>query len=92
MEQIRQWVDTHDELSIENNVIYHKGNQIGSVSYDEVSLNHGLTGSIIELNGPWLIVEGSRTAYDCDGRSITQGKFAVRPWTHAALEIDGPLP
>ena len=94
MDDIQQWIDRHDELSLENGEIYHDGSFIGSVNQGSVSFRAGLRGTATEIDDEWLIVDGSRTVYrgPDEGRSTRNGKFAVRPWTQNRPEIDGPLP
>lgn len=54
--------------------------------------DHGdlvLQGEPVELDDDWLIVKGTRHAWD-QGPIQFQGRFAVR--MGARLDIDGPLP
>ena len=93
---IQQWLDSDDDLTInEYGAIEYNGSRQGRIRGDNVVIgpdDGGVRGEPVDVDGEWLIVEGSQEAYMGPerGRQRWTGKFAVRPNSRKA-EIDGPI-
>lgn len=109
-EIIDEWVGAHDELERDGNDIRHDGKRLGKFNDEgRCSLgpeDGGVRGDIVEVDGEWLIVDGSQACFVgigeehhyenarivSEGTVQWRGKFAVKPWQPRIPEVDGPLP
>lgn len=93
-DMLQEWIDRHDELTLEGDEIHHEGHRIGvqhstSVQFDAEAAP---SGTMKALDGEWLIIAGSRTINELDGYRTHTGDFAIRPMSKLRPEVDGPLP
>lgn len=106
---VARWVRLHDELELDGSLLRQNGSHLGSLRGDRVSLgpdDGGVRGVPVEVDAPWLIVDGRQACYVGqenagdypkatklhDGMVEWTGRFAVQPAGKHRPEIDGPLP
>lgn len=84
---IEEWAERNDiELDDDDRVSRGENHVTFTVGGDIV-----LQGEPVDLDGEWIIVEGSRYYWD-HGRVQKEGRFALKTSLYDDFAIDGPLP